>query len=142
MSFLQKLVGYLACGWNVILTSWQSHCTSPIFHTLGPIVLFTSNSKNIFKRLIAGLFGLVGISQTLLTSCYLRLFALGLSGAVMASVFNNIGTANSTIYTRIVGYILMIFVVFSGHTINLGLSIMSGGSMATSQFLEFYRYLF
>jgi len=138
-------------GW--ILGMWGGmlylHLGNPIapylfFTGLGLIVLFTSNSKNIFKRLIAGLLGLTGISQTFADILsYLRLFALGLSGAVMASVFNNLGQQIQESIPGIVGYILMIFVVFSGHTINLGLSIMSGVIHGLRlNFLEFYRYCF
>lgn len=66
---------------------------------------------------------------------YLRLYALALSGMIMASTFNDLGLA--------LGFFGGIFIVLVGHIINLNLTIMSGVIHGLRlNFLEWYHYSF
>jgi V/A-type H+-transporting ATPase subunit I len=66
---------------------------------------------------------------------YLRLYALGLAGMMMAETFNQMA------YTA--GWIGGFFILLIGHSINLTLSIMAGVIHGLRlNFLEWYRYSF
>lgn len=66
---------------------------------------------------------------------YLRLYALGLAGLVMARTFNEMAET--------VGMFFGIFVILAGHLINMGLAIMSGVIHGLRlNFLEWYHYSF
>jgi V/A-type H+-transporting ATPase subunit I len=66
---------------------------------------------------------------------YLRLYALGLAGVIMASTFNEIA--------GMVGVFFGVFVLLIGHLINMGLAIMSGVIHGLRlNFLEWYHYSF
>jgi V/A-type H+-transporting ATPase subunit I len=114
------------------------------FLGLGLVFLFSSTSKNIFKHIAEGLLGLLGISQTFAdVMSYLRLFALGLAGTVMGSIFNQLGADMQAAVPGIFGYVLMILIVFFGHTLNLAMAVMGGFIHGLRlNFLEFYRYCF
>ena len=65
---------------------------------------------------------------------YLRLYALGLAGMLVASTFNKMGLN--------FGY-AGIFIILGGHIMNLGLSVMSGVIHGLRlNFIEWYRYSF
>ena len=66
---------------------------------------------------------------------YLRLYALGLAGAIMASTFNDIGQS--------MPWVFGIFVIILGHTITLSLNIMGGVIHGLRlNFIEWYHYSF
>lgn len=66
---------------------------------------------------------------------YLRLYALSLAGAIMASTFNQEGSA--------LGYFFGFIVIFIGHGINMLLSFMGGIVHGLRlNFLEWYHYCF
>jgi V/A-type H+/Na+-transporting ATPase subunit I len=66
---------------------------------------------------------------------YLRLYALSLAGAIMASTFNQEGSA--------LGYFFGFIVIFIGHCINMLLSFMGGIVHGLRlNFLEWYHYCF
>lgn len=66
---------------------------------------------------------------------YLRLYALGLAGVIMATTFNEIAD--------MVGVFFGIFVILAGHLINMSLAIMSGVIHGLRlNFLEWYHYSF
>ncbi len=66
---------------------------------------------------------------------YLRLYALGLAGAIMAETFNEEGKA--------LGYVLGALVIVCGHSINIMLSAMGGVIHGLRlNFLEWYHYCF
>lgn len=65
---------------------------------------------------------------------YLRLYALGISGSIMATTFNVIGYNAG---------IIGILIIFVGHVINIILSVMSGTIHGSRlNFLEWFRYCF
>lgn len=66
---------------------------------------------------------------------YLRLYALGLAGAIMAETFNEEGKA--------LGYVLGAIVIVCGHSINIMLAAMGGVIHGLRlNFLEWYHYCF
>ncbi|MBP9841437.1 MAG: V-type ATP synthase subunit I [Simkaniaceae bacterium] len=69
------------------------------------------------------------------TLSYLRLYALGLAGMILAATFNHMD--------QIVGYAIGFFVMLIGHGINIVLGIMGGTIHGLRlNFLEWYHYSF
>jgi len=91
----------------------------------GLIILFTNPVKNVFAGIGTGLgdFLLKLVNSFADIVSYIRLFAVGLAGVAIADAFNqiaaNIGAAS------ILNGFLSVFVLFAGHTLNLGLGILS-----------------
>jgi V/A-type H+-transporting ATPase subunit I len=66
---------------------------------------------------------------------YLRLYALGLAGMIVASTFNSLGSQ--------FGIVPGVLILLAGHLLNLNLSVMSGVIHGLRlNFLEWYRYSF
>ncbi len=66
---------------------------------------------------------------------YLRLYALGLAGAIMAKTFNELG--------QDVGLFLGVLVIIVGHSVNIMLGIMAGMIHGLRlNFIEWYHYCF
>lgn len=90
------------------------------------VVLFTAADQPIGKRLLGGVLGLTKVSAAFGdVLSYLRLFALGLASASLATVFNNMA---SSLHRKFAGFglLLAILILLLGHTINLVMSISSG----------------
>ena len=99
------------------------------------------HQKNIVKRIFSGLLSLYDITgyfSDMLS--YSRLFALALSGSVIATVINQLGlmAANSWI-----GWIIAAVVLAAGHGFNILISIL-GAYVHTSrlQYIEFFGRFF
>ena len=85
------------------------------------------------KRGLSELSHLVQVFADVLS--YLRLYALGLAAAIMASTFNEEGKA--------LGYVAGAVVILFGHSINIMLSFMGGVIHGLRlNFLEWYHYCF
>ena len=104
------------------------------------LILFFSDPKvNIFKRIGIGLwdlYNITGLFGDILS--YIRLFALGVSGAILGLVINSIGAEFLKI--PYVGYIVWIVFLIVGHTGNILLSGL--GSFVHPMrltFVEFYK---
>lgn len=107
------------------------------------VMLFSSNRRNIFLRLLEGLNGLLGIVQVFSdVLSYLRLFALGIATVYMAQTFNMLA-ADIVKGVPVAGYILGGLVLFAGHSVNLLLGVMGGVIHGLRlNFLEWYRWCF
>lgn len=83
-------------------------------------ILYNSPGKNIFLNIGLGLWDAYNMVTGLLGDIlsYIRLFALGLSGGVLATVFNNIAIEMSP-DTPVVGSLVMILIFLFGHSLNL-----------------------
>lgn len=105
------------------------------------VVVFTSIEKPFWKRLLKGLIGLTritGMFGDVLS--YLRLFALGLASASLASVFNDLA---KQIYHEMSGFkiVLAVLILLIGHGINFALSLMSGFIHGLRlNFIEFFNW--
>jgi V/A-type H+-transporting ATPase subunit I len=110
-------------------------------HELGKILVFGGFGLAIFMALIQ-----FGVKKALLEAfhvsqifgdvlSYLRLYALGLAGSLMASTFNSVGAD--------LGLVAGIFVIAIGHLANIGISVMAGTIHGLRlNFLEWYHFCF
>lgn len=102
-------------------------------------ILFTSGreSKNWFKRLLKGLYGVYGITGYLSdVLSYSRLLALGLATGVIGSVVNSMGVMSENIVVRAIMFVVIFLI---GHTLNFLINIL-GAYVHTNrlQYVEFF----
>lgn len=106
-------------------------------------ILFTAgrDSKNPFKRLAKGAYGLYNVTGYLSDILsYSRLLALGLATGVIGTVFNQMASMLAGIDGGgIIGAILYIVVFLIGHGLNFGINVL-GAYVHTNrlQFVEFF----
>lgn len=99
------------------------------------------NSPNLFGKITGGLGSLYGITGYLSdVLSYARIMALGLSGAVIGQVMNQLGAMGGNGF---LGLILFMVVFILGHTFNLAISLL-GAYVHTSrlQYIEFFGKFF
>jgi V/A-type H+-transporting ATPase subunit I len=90
------------------------------------VVLFTAADQPIAKRLLGGVLGLTKLSAAFGdVLSYLRLFALGLASASLATVFNNMADNLHRKFAGL-GLLFAILLMLIGHAVNLGMSVASG----------------
>ncbi len=113
---------------------------SAVLAVISSIVIVLTNgreSKNPFKRFLKGAYALYGITGYLSdVLSYSRLLALGLASGVIASVINKMAAMAAK---GVVGAIIMIIILFAGHTINFAINIL-GAYVHTNrlQYVEFF----
>ena len=114
-----------------------------IFLALGGLMAYLYNSpdKNIFVNLGLGLWDSYNMATGLLGDIlsYVRLFALGLSGGILASVFNSLAVGMSP-DNVIAGPIVMVLIFVIGHAINIFMNVL--GAMVHPMrltFVEFFK---
>ena len=105
------------------------------------VVLFNSPKGPLWKRLLKGLGGLTGLSNAFGDALsYLRLFALGLASASLASTFNNMAGQVKEALPGI-GILFALLIAVLGHTMNFVLSLSSGFIHGLRlNFIEFFRW--
>jgi V/A-type H+-transporting ATPase subunit I len=93
---------------------------------LGLVVGYTAPHETTLRRVMQGLLGLTKISAAFgdILS-YLRLFALGLASASLATAFNEMAAGIRSAAPRI-GLLLALLVLVLGHVLNLVLGVSSG----------------
>jgi len=124
-----------------------SHCLLSTWHwvILGicSIAIFIINDlkRNIFINIGAGIWDaynmVTGFAGDVLS--YIRLFALGMSGAILGMVFNQLAIKMSPDII-VIHEIVMILILLFGHTLNIFMSIL--GSFVHPMrltFVEFYK---
>jgi V/A-type H+-transporting ATPase subunit I len=102
------------------------------------IIFFSQPEKNIFARIIWGVYNLYGCTGYLgdILS-YLRLLALGLSTGIIASVVNLV--AGLVIGVPYVGVVLAVVVFIGGHTFNIAINCLGAFVHTTRlQYVEFF----
>ncbi|MDY5858293.1 MAG: V-type ATPase 116kDa subunit family protein [Porphyromonas sp.] len=72
------------------------------------------------------------------TLSYIRLFAIGLTGAVLGSVFNTLAIEQTEGLNAIIRFPLMLLVLLAGHSINIGLALI--GALVHPIRLTFVEY--
>ncbi len=112
----------------------------PMYLGLAMVFLFNSPGKNIIINILSGIWimynVLTGFFGDLLS--YIRLFALGVSSAILGIVVNAMAAQFSAV-PYIGPVIFLIFMVF-GHTLNLALGALSGFVHPLRlTFVEFYK---
>ena len=121
--------------------------TLPVLFSIGIGILFIGlfmliltqgrHEKNPFMKVLKGimsLYDIVGYISDLLS--YSRILSLGLASAVIASVFNIIGTMAGP---SVIGILLLLIVGTIGHVMNLAINLL-GTFVHTSrlQYIEFF----
>lgn len=119
-----------------ILPTW-SHID--IYIGLALIILFADPDAGIFKSIGTGifeLFSVTGLMGDVLS--YVRLFALGVSSAILALVINNIAWQIEKV--PYAGPVLFLIMLIFGHTLNLFVASL-GAFVHTMRltFVEFYK---
>ena len=105
------------------------------------IFLYNSPGKNIFMNIGLGLWDSYNMATGLLGDVlsYVRLFALGLSGGILAGVFNSLAVGMSP-DNVIAGPIVMVLIFVIGHAINIFMNVL--GAMVHPMrltFVEFFK---
>ena len=105
------------------------------------IMLYNSPGKNIFLNIGLGLWDAYNMATGLLGDVlsYVRLFALGLSGGILASVFNSLAVGMSP-DVPVVGFLVTALIFLIGHGLNIFMNIL--GSMVHPMrltFVEFFK---
>ena len=105
------------------------------------IFLFNAPGKNIFMNIGLGLWDSYNMVTGLLGDVlsYVRLFALGLSGGILAGVFNSLAVGMSP-DNVIAGPIVMVLIFVIGHAINMFMNVL--GAMVHPMrltFVEFFK---
>ena len=141
-------------GWIVLLISCGIGALLPEIMPMGGTVhlcilgvaaamifLFNSPGKNIFMNIGLGVWDSYNMATGLLGDVlsYVRLFALGLSGGILAGVFNSLAVGMSP-DNVIVGPIVMVLIFVIGHAINIFMNVL--GAMVHPMrltFVEFFK---
>lgn len=141
-------------GWIVLLLSLAFSTLLPKLMPMGStphliimgvagvmIFLFNSPGKNIFLNIGLGLWDSYNMATGLLGDVlsYVRLFALGLSGGILAGVFNSLAVGMSP-DNVIAGPIVMVLIFVIGHAINIFMNVL--GAMVHPMrltFVEFFK---
>ena len=141
-------------GWLFILVSTAIAFAAPGFMPMGGTVhmvflaigvlmayLYNSPEKNVFVNIGLGLWDSYNMATGLLGDVlsYVRLFALGLSGGILASVFNSLAVGMSP-DNVIAGPIVMVLIFVIGHAINIFMNVL--GAMVHPMrltFVEFFK---
>jgi len=141
-------------GWVILLVSFIASALlkdfMPMFGTLHLIFLilaavliffFNSPGKNLFMNFGLGLWDSYNMATGLLGDIlsYVRLFALGLSGGILASVFNSLATGMSP-KNAVIGPLVTILIFLIGHAINIFMNVLGAiVHPVRLTFVEFYK---
>ena len=105
------------------------------------IFLFNSPGKNPLLNIGLGLWDTYNMATGLLGDVlsYVRLFALGLSGGILANVFNSMAVGMAP-DNKVVGFIVMVLIFVIGHALNIFMNIL--GAIVHPMrltFVEFFK---
>lgn len=148
------IYGLSTIGWVVLLLSFIASAlfphTLPMFGSLHLIILipaavliyfFNTPGKNPFLNLGIGLWDTYNMATGLLGDIlsYVRLFALGLSGGILASVFNSLAAGMSP-DNAILGPIVYVLIFVIGHAITIFMNALGAiVHPVRLTFVEFYK---
>ena len=109
--------------------------------SLIPIFLLNSPGENIFLNIGLGLWDTYNMATGLLGDVlsYVRLFALGLSGGILANVFNQMAIGMRP-DNPVAGFIVMALIFVIGHALNIFMNIL--GAIVHPMrltFVEFFK---
>ncbi len=141
-------------GWLILLLSFIISAlaseTMPMFGTLHLVFLipalvliffFNSPGKNPFLNFGTGLWDAYNMATGLLGDIlsYVRLFALGLSGGILAGVFNSLADGMSP-DMLVVKQIVFVLIFLIGHAINIFMNVLGAiVHPVRLTFVEFYK---
>lgn len=89
--------------------------------------LYNSPGKNIFLNFGTGLWNTYNMASGLLgdTLSYIRLFAIGLTGAILGGVFNQLAVDMTEGMNIVLRAVCMLLILLVGHAINIGICTIS-----------------
>ncbi|WP_298547999.1 V-type ATPase 116kDa subunit family protein [uncultured Parabacteroides sp.] len=89
--------------------------------------LYNSPGKNVFLNFGTGLWNTYNMASGLLgdTLSYIRLFAIGLTGAILGGVFNQLAVDMTEGMNIVLRAVCMLLILLVGHAINIGLCTIS-----------------
>lgn len=146
--------GLSRTGWIILLASTGAAYlfpdVMPMFGTvhltvmgLAAVLIFLFNSpgKNIFLNIGLGMWDAYNMATGLLGDVlsYVRLFALGLSGGILASVFNSLATGMRP-DNVVLGPVVMVLILLIGHALNIFMNVL--GAVVHPMrltFVEFFK---
>ena len=134
---MPMFTGMLAMQTTLPAAAGKAAAVAAVIGTVGIILTAGRESKNWFKRILKGLYGVYGISGYLSDILsYSRLLALGLATGVIATVFNKMG---SMLGGNFFGAIVFLLVFLIGHGLNMAINIL-GAYVHTNRltFVEFF----
>ncbi len=106
------------------------------------IFFFNSPDSGIVSNIGSGIWGTYNMATGLLgdTLSYIRLFALGLTGGILGSVFNSMALQAGEGLPWFAKFIVMLLILLAGHGINFGLCLI-GAFVHPMRltFVEFYK---
>ncbi|MDO4758342.1 MAG: V-type ATPase 116kDa subunit family protein [Rikenellaceae bacterium] len=150
--FIILLSGSLAAGLPMMNEAWTIPgftASSPAFYGaigvgLALLLLLNTPGKfhNPFLNIGSGLWNLYNNITGLLSDVlsYIRLFAIGLSGGVLAQVFNSLADGLSPDGNIVLKILVMAIILLIGHAINLFMSTISSFVHPMRlTFVEFYK---
>ena len=133
---------YLLSSNDIITAALAKNINIAVALVAGVLIMILNDPKrNVFMNILMGIWDIYGTVTGLLGDMlsYVRLFALGISGGILASVFNMMASSMSP-DIPVVGTIVMIIILLAGHGITL---VMSGiGAFVHPirlTFVEFYN---
>lgn len=147
-------------GWLAVIVCGGILVGAPIMNIALPLVLtyvlyalvivgallalfYNNPDKNPFFNLGLGLWDTYNTATGLVGDLlsYIRLFALGLTGGILGSVFNSLALdAGNGLGVPVVSQLVMLIILLFGHTLNLALCVL--GSVVHPlrlTFVEFYK---
>jgi V/A-type H+-transporting ATPase subunit I len=137
--------GYLYLPVSILhatsIVNFMGWVPKPIAHMIGQQLLYGGLGLAVLAALIRS--GIMACLLELLNAIqifsdvlsYIRLYALGLAGMIVAQTFNGLGSKAQIVFGALI--------VLAGHLVNISLSVMSGVIHGLRlNFLEWYRYCF
>ncbi|MCQ2310281.1 MAG: hypothetical protein MJZ64_00820 [Paludibacteraceae bacterium] len=145
LAWLVGLVGLIV--WAIMashLSTIGSYCFYGLFGLCALFILFYSDPdrKFLVMNIGGGLWGTYNMISGLLGDIlsYIRLFALGLAGGILGSVFNSLALQVQSGMNPWVGWLPMLLIMLFGHSLNFGLCIISSVVHPLRlTFVEFYK---
>lgn len=115
-------------------------CNTLMLAGLLVAMLYNSPGKNVFMNFGSGLWNAYNLASGLLgdTLSYIRLFAIGLTGAILGGVFNELAFTMTDGLNVVLRAVLVLLILLVGHSINFGLCMIS--SMVHPLRLTFVEY--
>jgi V/A-type H+-transporting ATPase subunit I len=118
----------------------QPYVKYMIWAGLALLLLFNNPGKSILKNILGGLWLLYNVVTGFFGDIlsYIRLFALGVSSAILGFVINSIG--QQFLGIKILGPVIFFVFMVAGHALNIALGALSGFVHPLRlTFVEFYK---
>lgn len=108
------------------ISAIKPYVSYPLYAGLALLMLFNKPGRNPIVNILGGLWELYGVITGFFGDIlsYIRLFALGVSSAILGFVINSIGAQMRDI--PVIGWVIFIVFMILGHSLNIALGALSG----------------